>query len=114
MAFERPSWRTRSSTIEPLTNVIVEMEEVIVTADIPCADVSKIRVSFVDEKTLEITAQLKRKFRFQDFNISHRRGEFSRYHAMVTIPVPIEKRIALTCEKNILEIRLPRKSIVST
>lgn len=108
-SFERPSWRARSSTIEPLTNVIVEMEEVIITADIPCADTSRIRVTFLDERTLEITAQLRKKFRFEDFNISHRRGEFSRYHAMVSIPVPIEKRIELKCQRSILEIRLPRK-----
>lgn len=110
-SIDKPSWHSRSSTIEPLTNVVVEAEEVIVTADIPCVDASRIRVHFIGEGTLEITAHLRRKFRFEDFRVSHRRGEFGRYHVMVEIPVPVERRLALRCERGLLEVRLPRKLV---
>lgn len=110
LPFERPSWNVEAQTIEPLCNVFVTPNQVIVTADLPFSDPNSIKVEPIDEKTLEITARMKRRVCCEDLGIMHEKGEFSTFNCQTRIPVPVdtEKR-KVKFKKGILEVRLPRK-----
>jgi len=107
---ERPSWNTESCCLEPLCNVFVTPNEVVVTADLPNTEPETVKVEAVSEDIIEIEAKMKRKMRFDDFGITHREGEFSSLRCQTRIPVPVDtKRMQISLKRGILEIRLPRK-----
>lgn len=107
---EKPCWDERECVIEPLCNVFVGPTEVIVTADLPYAEANTIKVEPVDEETLEITAKLRRTLRFDDFGITHRKGEFSAFKCQLRVPVPVDmENMEIRFKRGILEIHLPRK-----
>jgi len=107
---ERPSWDTRSCCIEPLCSVFIAADEVVVTADLPNTDSEKIEVEQVDKDTLEIRAEMKRKVSFEEFGITHRKGEFSFFRCQTRIPVAVDaKRMKTQFKRGILEVHLPRK-----
>ena len=107
---ERPSWDTRSCCIEPLCSVFVAADEVVVTADLPNTNPDTIKVEQVNKDTLEIRAEMKRKVRFEEFGITHRKGEFSFFRCQTHIPVAVDaKRMKTQFKRGILEVHLPRK-----
>ncbi|MGQ9460039.1 MAG: Hsp20/alpha crystallin family protein [Candidatus Bathyarchaeaceae archaeon] len=107
---ERPSWDTESCCLEPLCNVFVTPNEVVITADLPNTEPATLKVEAMGEDLIEITAKLKRKMRFDDFGITHREGEFSLLRCQTRMPVPVDtKRMRISFKRGILEIRLPRK-----
>ncbi len=106
----RPSWDLKSCCIEPLCNVSVTPDEVVVTADLPNTDPAKIKVEQVDRDTLEIRAEMKRKIRFKEFGITYREGEFQYFRCLNRIPVPVDaKKMKTKFKRGILEVHLPRK-----
>jgi len=108
---ERPSWDLKSCCIEPLCNVSVTPDEVVVVADLPNTNPDTIKVEQVNHDTLEIKAEMKRKIRFNEFGITHRQGEFQHFRCLSHIPVLVDaKRMKTTFKRGILEVRLPRKS----
>ena len=107
---ERPSWNCRACTMEPLRNIVVTGDEVIVTVDLPYAEQSTIQVKPIGKDTVEVSAQMRRKVSFGDFGITHYKGEFQRFHCQTRIPVPVYMdKMEVRFKKGILEIRLPRK-----
>lgn len=107
---ERPSWNQRTSTIEPLRDILVTPDEVIVTADLPYAEEGSVQVKPLDGDALEIIAKMRRKVRFADFGITHHAGEFQTFHCRTRIPVPVNmERMEIRLKRGILEIHLPRK-----
>jgi HSP20 family molecular chaperone IbpA len=107
---ERPSWNCRTCTMEPLRNVVVTPTEVIVTVDLPYTEENTIQVKPISKDTIEITAEMKRKIRFDDFGITHYEGEFQTFHCQTRIPVPVYMdKMEVRFKKGILEVRLPRK-----
>jgi len=107
---EHPSWNTESCCLEPLCNVFVTPDEVVVTADLPNTEPETVKVEALGEDLIEIVAKMKRKMRFDDFGITHREGEFSSLRCQTRIPVPVDtKRMKISLKRCILEIRLPRK-----
>ncbi|MEM2875726.1 MAG: Hsp20/alpha crystallin family protein, partial [Candidatus Bathyarchaeia archaeon] len=109
-SFECPSWDLDSSSLEPLFNVFVTSEEVIVTADLPYAKPETVKINAISEDKIEIFAKMRVKVAFEDFKITHRRGEFSSFRCQVPIPVPVEITHAkANLNRGILEIRMPRK-----
>jgi HSP20 family molecular chaperone IbpA len=107
---ERPSWNTESCCLEPLCNVFVTPDEVVITADLPNAEHESVKVEALSEDLIEITAKMKRKMRFDDFGITHREGEFSSLRCQPRIPVSVDtKRMKISFKHGILEIRFPRK-----
>lgn len=107
---ERPSWDVESHCLEPLCNIFVATDEVVVTADLPYAAPDSIKVSAASEDLIEIAAKMKTKLCFDDFGITHRKGEFSSFRCRVRIPVPVNtKRIRIQFRRGILEVRVPRK-----
>jgi len=106
----RPSWNVEAHTIQPLCNVFVTPNQVIVTADLPFSDPDSVKVEPIDEKTLEITAKMKRRICCEELGIIHQKGEFSAFNCQTHIPVPVDmKKRNVKFKKGILEVRLPRK-----
>lgn len=107
---ERPSWNQRASTIEPLRDILVTPDVVIVTADLPYAEENKVQVKPLDDNVIEIIAKMRRKVRFADFGITHHAGEFRMLRCQTRIPVPVDmKNMEIRIKRGVLEIRLPRK-----
>jgi HSP20 family molecular chaperone IbpA len=108
--FEKPSWDCKTCTIEPLQDISVTPNVVIVTVDLHYAEENTIRVRSINEGTIEISAEMKRKVSFDDFGITHYKGEFNRFRCETRIPVPVDmKRMEVRFRKGMLEVRLPRK-----
>lgn len=107
---ERPSWDHRTCSIEPLRDVAVTPTEVIITVDLPYAEENTIKVKPVDDETVDILASMKRKIRFDDFGITHYKGEFRTLQCQTRIPIPVHMdKMKVRFEKGILEVRMPRK-----
>jgi HSP20 family molecular chaperone IbpA len=107
---ERPSWDRKTCTIEPLRDVSVTPTEVIVTVDLPYTEENTVRVKPVGRNAIEISAKMKRKISFDDFGITHYKGEFQTFRCQTRIPVPVYMdKMEVRFKRGILEIRLPRK-----
>ncbi len=107
---ERPSWDIQSCCLKPLQNIFITADEVVVTADLPYAEPETVEVEAVGESLIEISANMKRRVRFDDFGITHRKGEFSSFRSRARIPVPVETdRMKIRFKRGILEVHLPRK-----
>lgn len=107
---EKPSWDIRACTIEPLRNIMVTPTEVIVTVDLPYAEENTIRVKPMGRDGIHIIAKMKQKIRFDDFGITHYKGEFQTLKCQTRIPVPVDlDKMEVRFKKGILEIRFPRK-----
>lgn len=107
---EKPSWDHRACTIEPLHDIMVTPTEVIVTVDLPYAEENTIQVKPIGRDTVEISANMRRKVRFDDFGITHYKGEFQTLCCQTRTPVPVYMdRMEIRFKSGILEIRLPRK-----
>ena len=110
MLMERPSWNQKACAFEPLRNIMVTPTEVVVTVDLPLTEENTIQVKPVEKNTLEISAKMKRKIRFEDFGITHHKGEFQTFHCQMRIPVQVNmNKMHFQFKKGILEIHLPRK-----
>jgi HSP20 family molecular chaperone IbpA len=107
---ERPCWDLKTCAIEPLREITVKPNEVIVTVDLPYADKNTVKVEAVDNSSLEISAEMKKKIRLTELGITHRQGIIQRFHAWIRIPVTANMdKMKVEQKKGILEIRLPRK-----
>lgn len=107
---EKPSWNCKACTMEPLRDIVVTDDEVIVTVDLPYAEQNTLQVKPISKDAIEVSAQMRRKIRFDDFGITHYKGEFQRFHCQARIPVPVYMdKMEVRFKKGILEIRLPRK-----
>ncbi len=107
---EHPSWDASEKSLEPLCDVIVKTDRVIVTADLPRADPENIRISGISDDLIEITAKMKMKVNFEDLGVTHRRGEFTCFSCRVPLPVPVDvSKAKARFRKGILEVILPRK-----
>ena len=108
--YEGPNWDIETCCLQALSNIFITPREVIITADLPNIKPETIKVDVLDENVIEITAKMKEKVRFADLGICHRQGEFSylRCQGRLGVAVVIE-RMKISCEKGILEVRLPRK-----
>jgi len=107
---ERPSWDINAHSLEPLFDVSVSSDKVIVTADLPKVDPENIRISRISDDIIEITAKMRVKINFEDLGVTHRKGEFSYFSCRVPLPVPVDtSRAKARFKRGILEITLPRK-----
>lgn len=112
---DRPSWNQRNCTIEPFHDMKITPTEVVVTVDLPLTFENKVQVKPLDENTLEISADMKRKVRFSELGITHCEGEFQKLHCHSRVPVPVRmSKMKIKFKKGILEVHLPRKRRLST
>jgi hypothetical protein len=61
--------------------------EVIATVDLPYTEEDTTRIEPIDKNTLEVSARMKRKIRFEELGITHYKGEFQTLHCQIRIPV---------------------------
>lgn len=107
---EGPSWNLKASTMEPLKSMRVLPTEVVVTVDLPLTKESSLKVKALDENTLEISAQMRRKMTFKELGITHHKGEFQKFHAHMRVPVAVQmSKMKTKFKKGMLEIHLPRR-----
>jgi HSP20 family molecular chaperone IbpA len=107
---ERPSWSEKACAMEPLSEIRVLATEVVITVDLPLTREGSVQVKPLDERTLEISAKMKRKIQFRELGVTHRKGEFHKLHCHLRIPVPVQtNRMNFKLKKGILEIHIPRK-----
>ena len=110
MLTEKPSWNQKACTIEPLRDIVVTPTEVIVTVDLPYAEEKTVKIKPLEKNVLEIRAKMKKKVKFNELGITHRKGEFQEFHCQTRIPVPVHtKKMKILFKKGILKICLPRK-----
>ena len=108
---QRHSWNQRACTIEPLRHMEITPLEVKITVDLPHTEEKNVKITQMNEKTIEISAKIKKSVKFDDFGITYRRGEFNMLQCRTRIPVPVNTdQMKTRFNKGILEIRLPRKS----
>lgn len=106
---EKPSWDLKRRTMEPLRNMIVTPSEVVVTVDLPFTEPKTITVKPVNEKSIEISAEMRRKIKFEDLGVTHRQGEFHTFYCRTRIPVPVDMdKLRFAAKKGILDIHIPR------
>jgi len=107
---ERPSWDQKTCSIEPLRDIMLTPTEVVVTVDLPYTEENTIQVKPIEKNIIQISATMKRKIRFNEFGITHRKGEFQKFQCQTRIPVPVYmEKMEIRFKKGFLEIRLPRK-----
>ena len=108
---EGPTWNTETCCLQALSNVFITPKEVIVTADLPNIDSKTIKIETMGEKRIEIIAKMKKKVRFMDLGIYHRKGEFSFLRCQNRIDVVFDiKKMKFSFKEGILEVRIPRKN----
>jgi len=110
MLSEKPSWNQKTCTIEPLRDITLTPTEVIVTVDLPYAEEKTVKIKPLEKNVLEIRAKMKKKVKFNELGITHRKGEFKEFHCQTRIPVPVHtEKMEILFKKGILKICLPRK-----
>jgi HSP20 family molecular chaperone IbpA len=108
---DRPSWSQKNSTLKPLYDMRVTPTEVVMTVDLPFAAEKTVEVKPIDEKTLEVSAEMKKKIRFVELGIVHCEGEFHRLHCHARVPVSVQMdKMDIRFKKRMLEIHLPRQN----
>jgi HSP20 family molecular chaperone IbpA len=107
---EMPSWSEKACAMRPLSDLKVTPMEVVMTVDLPMTLESSVQVKPFDDRTLEISAKMKRKIQFKELGVTHRKGEFHSLHCLKRVPVPVEMdKMHVSFKKGILEIHIPRK-----
>jgi HSP20 family molecular chaperone IbpA len=107
--FHSSGWNVTSSCIEPLYNLTVGTNEVILTIDLPYVNQNQVELGCPQNDIVELLAETSRKITFRDLGIKHRHGEFTCYHARIRMPVPVdESKIRAVFKRGVLEVRLSR------
>ncbi len=102
-------WNVAASSIQPLYNLFVAAKEVVLTVDLPYANQKGVKVECPTEDSIEVYAETSRRITFKDLGAKHRHGEFTSYHAIIRMPVPVnEKRATRKFKRGLLEVHLPR------
>jgi HSP20 family molecular chaperone IbpA len=107
--FHSSGWNVASACIEPLYNLTVGTNEVLLTIDLPYVNQNQVKLSCPENDIVELLAETIRKITFRDLGIKHRHGEFTCYHARIKMPVPVdESKMRAVFKRGVLEVRLWR------
>ncbi len=110
-ATDRPSWSAKECSLEPLSHITLKATEVVLTLDLPLTEESSVQVKPLDDETLDISAKMRRKVKFEELGITRHRGEFEKLHCHQRMPVPVQmEKMEISYKKGLLQIRLPRRS----
>jgi len=103
-------WNVLAACIQPLYNLFVTAKEVVLTVDLPYVKQKGVKLSFPTHDSIEVYAETSKKITFKDLGIKHRHGEFTYYHAIIPMPVPVnERKAAKKFKGGLLEVHIPRK-----
>ena len=102
-------WNEAAQSIEPLYNIAVGSDHVVVTVDLPYVNPDEVTLKVPADDTVEILANTKHRITFADMGVKHRGGQFKCYHARIHMPVPVvESGMMSKFKRGVLEVRLPR------
>ena len=102
-------WNVAAACIEPLYNLSVTANEVVLTVDLPFVNPKRVRLECPSDDILEIYAGTSRKITFKELGVKHRHGEFTCYHVRVRVPVSVnEKKMTSKLKRGMLEVHVPR------
>ena len=88
---------------------MVTSNEVLLTVDLPYVNVKRVKLTCPTDDSLEVYAETSKKITFKELGMKHRHGEFTSYHAIVRMPVPVnEKKITKKFKRGVLEVHIPR------
>jgi len=105
-----PTWDTRTSTLEALSNVRVLRDRVLITADMPLAKGDSVTIEVYGKNTIQMCAEMSRAVSCRELGLVQHRGEFRRFCTYVKVPVPVDfKKMKFKLKKGVLEIDLPRR-----
>jgi HSP20 family molecular chaperone IbpA len=103
------SWNVAAACIQPLYNLFVTTKEVVLTVDLPYVEQKAVKLRRSTEDSIEVYAETNRKITFKDLGIKHRHGEFTSYHAIIRMPVPVdERKLTKKFKRGLLEVHIPR------
>ena len=84
-------------------------KEVVLTVDLPYVEQKGVKLRRSTEDSIEVHAETNRKITFKDLGIKHRHGEFTCYHAIIRMPVPVdERKLTKKFKRGLLEVHIPR------
>jgi HSP20 family molecular chaperone IbpA len=102
-------WNAATACIQPLYNLYVAANEVVLTVDLPYVDHKQVKLHCPTDDSLEVYAETNKKITFRDLGAKHRHGEFTCYRARIRMPVSVdEKRITTRFKRGVLEVHIPR------
>ena len=101
-------WNVAAACIEPLYNMFMTANEVVITIDLPFVTAKKIRLRHLSADAIEIFAETSKKISFKDLGVKHRHGEFTCYHARIKVPTPIKKKMTSKLKRGVLEVHIDR------
>jgi HSP20 family molecular chaperone IbpA len=101
-------WNVAATSIEPLHNLIMTANEIVLTVDLPFVKSKSIRLRYRSAEEIEIYAETSRKISFKDLGAKHRHGEFTCYHARIKIPAPIKRKMTSKLKRGVLEVHIDR------
>ncbi|MFQ6085690.1 MAG: Hsp20/alpha crystallin family protein [Candidatus Bathyarchaeia archaeon] len=107
--YERPMWDLRKRRLEPLSQVIEEKNNFIVTVDLPNVRREDISLN-VTENTLEVDARMQSCVRFDRWGTTQRECEFESFRKLIKLPsrVIVEGTTA-KFKHGVLVVKLPKK-----
>jgi len=101
-------WNVAAACIEPLYNMFMTADEVVVTIDLPFVTAKKIRLRHLSSDAIEVYAETSRMISFKDLGIKHRHGELTCYHARIKVPAPIKRKMTSKLKRGVLEVHIER------
>ena len=102
-------WNVSSACIQPLYNLFVALNEVVLTVDLPFVNEKSVKLQRPSADSIELYAETKRTITFKDLGAKHRHGEFTCYRAMIRMPVPVDhKRVTKKFKGGLLEVHIHR------
>ena len=105
-----PGWNVAAACIQPLYNLFVTAKDVVLTVDLPYVEQKGVKLKRSTEDSIELYAETNRKITFRDLGIKHRHGEFTCFHAIIRMPVPVdERKLTKKFKRGLLEVHIPRK-----
>lgn len=106
---EKPSWNRANCSMDPLKDVRVTLNDVLVMADLPFTKEDSLEVKSIDDKTIEISASTKRTIQLRELGIKHDETELKQFQCKVRVPVSVNmEKMQINFNKGMLRIRIPR------
>jgi len=105
----RPSWSEVQHCLEPLVDVDMSEDAVIVTVDLPCVT-GKDDISLnVTEDSLDLKADLQRAVRWDRWGTVQKHIEFDSFRKVVPLPAKIDpEKVNATFKNGILKVVMPK------
>jgi len=103
------SWDLHNKSLEPLVHIEDMGDHLLVSMDLPYVKKENIEVHLTED-ILEVSARMKRKYRFKNLGTIQRGIEFESFRKVIDLPVSVVPEDAKSVFKHgVLEIRLPKK-----